>query len=459
MAFSAAAQVGALDIGSVLKIVSTNGVYNQLSEESDMWKMILKMKTALPEGRQIQYLLQDSYGPAAVQNLPRTAGDFPAAQRVGLQEGIAYFKDYGLTIEVQNTIMNKALSEMSAYEKNVLQMEIDAKIMAAARQKSAELYGDGTGVIGIISGTPTISGGKITVTLNTATANNDRSHIGWMEEKDHLKIYTSAGVSHNEVNGGTAAAYFQIDSIDEDNDQVVLAAYNSSGAQITITSLSGSDVADGDYMVRKGENNQDWSAISTSNDYANVGYALVGLGSLSQNDGRLVNAITHNASIGGTRNDVNGAQIDSKHFQSVLSKVKRRVGKNRYQYKFAFMWDEVYDALLEQSETDRRFQTLEDGTRGFKKLGYQHGKNFVEFVTDEFCPKKRIYLPPESKEVLEFRGTDFEFVEPNKGQRFHLANASSGQGHARAVQAYMEGSGLLLTRHSKALAVIEDFVS
>lgn len=458
MAFSAISQVGSLDIGTVLKIVSTNGVYNQLSEASDMWKMILKQKVGLPEGRQVRYNLMDDYGVSAVQSLPSSAGDYPTANRVGLNEGIAYFKDYALTVGVQNTIVNKALSEMSAYEKNVLQMEIDAKATAAARIKSGELYRDGTGVLGIISGTPTISGGKITVTLNTSSANGDRSHIGWFEAKDRLRCFTSAGADHNDVNGGTASSYLQVDSVDEANNTMVLAAYDSADAQITITSLSGDDVADGDYLIRLGGNAQDWSAIST-NDYANIGYDLVGLGSLAQDDGRKVHNITHTGALGGTRKDVSGAQIDSKHFQQVLSLVKRRVGKSRYPYKYAFMWDEVYDALIEQSETDRRFQTLDDATRGFKKLGYQHGKNFVEFVTDEFCPKSRIYLPPESKEVLEFRGTDFEHVAPNGSDKFHLANASSGVGHSRQVQMYMEGSGVLLSRHPAAIACIENFVS
>lgn len=454
MTFAAISQVGSLDIGSVLKIVSTNGVYNQLSDESEMWKMVLKKKTAKPEGRQIQYSLQSHYGPAAVQNLPASAGDYPAAQRVGLVEGTAYFKDYGLTVEVQNSIINKALSELSAYEKNVLQMELDSKITVAARLKSAELYGDGTGVIGVVSSIAD-TGANTVITLNVATSVADRSHIGWMQQNDRLKIYSTAGAAHDLAVSSGTVAYYEIISADEAANTITVSPRSSAGA--ALTSNGAGTVVAGDYITRLSANAQDWSLITASTDYANVGYDLVGLGSLSQNDGRLVNGITQTGSLGGTRLDGAAAQIDSKHFQKALSQVKRRVGKTRYAYKFAFMWDEVYDALLEQSETDRRIMALEDGTRGFKRLGYQHGKSFVEFCTDEFCPKQRIYLPPDSKEVMEFRGTDFESVEPNKGQKFQLANASSGSGHSRAVQSYMEGSGVLLSRHPAALAVIEDF--
>jgi len=66
MAYSAQNFVSNIDIGTFLKIYSSNGVYNNLSTNSDMWKFFLKLKARNPEGRQLKYLLRKSYGAAAV---------------------------------------------------------------------------------------------------------------------------------------------------------------------------------------------------------------------------------------------------------------------------------------------------------------------------------------------------------------------------------------------------------
>ena len=48
----------------------------------------------------------------------------------------------------------------------------------------------------------------------------------------------------------------------------------------------------------------------------------------------------------------------------------------------------------------------------------QHGE-FIRRDADEFCRKDRIYFIP-NNEVLQFYGSDFDFVQPNPGQKFHL---------------------------------------
>jgi hypothetical protein len=448
--------VGNIDIGKFLKIYSTNGVYNNLSEASEMWKMWMKLKARDPGGREVKYLLRTGYGPAAVQSLPAgSSGDYPTGQRSDLVEGTAQYKEFGLTVNIPRNLLNKTGNDLLQYADPITE-EMDAKSIAAARVMSAETQGDGSGAIGVISGAPTISSGRLIVSLSTTSANAGRSHVGWFMEQDWLKCASTAGAAQTPTVGAGTFDHFRVESRDDDADTITISARDSSDTELTITALN--NVGDTDLLYRYGTTPQDLTAIST-NDYNTLSECLVGLESLLAADGRKVNGVTHSGAVSGTRRSVGGNAIDSSDFQKVLSTAKRRAGRGRYKYKYAWMFDTVYDALVESRETDRRFQSVEDGARGVKKLGYQHANDFVEFMPDEFVSKQRIWILPESKEVLELHGKDFQMVEPNPGQKFHLKTSSTGAGHSRQMQAYMEGSAVVIVKHAAACAVIENFTA
>jgi hypothetical protein len=462
MAFTAAGNVSALTLGNLLKIYSTNGIYSNLSDASEIWKYFMKQKAGQASGRQLQYMLRTSFGPASVQSLPAdSSGDYPLGQRSGLSEGIAQYKEFGLTVNIPRNLLNKTGAELLQYAEPVTE-ELDSKAIAAARVMSLEMLGDGSGVIGVCS---TFA---VDTTLNTLTAqlsltsaNAERSHVGWFMEDDKIKFATTAGVAHATTNNaGSTPAYWKVISRDEDLDKIVFKAYTVNDALIPLTTatVGATDPASGDLCYRIGTTANDTTAIST-NDYNTLSECLVGLPSLVADDGRKVNGITMTGAVSGSKRDSGGAAIDSSDFQKVLSKAKRRVGRNRYKYKNAWMYDTVYDALVESRETDRRFQSVDDGARGVKKLGYQHGNDFVEFCPDEFISKQRVWILPESKDVLQFYGKDFETVEPNPGQKFHLKTSSTGAGHARQMNTYMEGSAVVICRHPAAIAWIANFTA
>lgn len=460
MAYSSQSFVGNIDIGKFLKIYSTNGVYNNLSEASEMWKMFMKLKARDPGGREVKYLLRTGYGPAAVQSLPAgSSGDYPEGQRSGLAEGTAQYKEFGLTVNIPRNLLNKTGNDLLQYADPITE-EMDAKSIAAARVMSAEMQGDGSGSIGVVASiSVSTANDSITIGLSTTSANGGKSHVGWFMEDDRIKFAAQGGTAHGTINNtATTVAYWQVQSRNDEADTVTLQPYSAAGALIDITTatLGATDPTAADSMYRIGTTAQDLTAIST-NDYNTLSECLVGLESLLAADGRKVNGITHTGAVSGTRRDVGGAAIDSSDFQKVLSTAKRRAGRGRYKYKYAWMFDTVYDALVESRETDRRFQSVEDGARGVKKLGYQHANDFVEFMPDEFVSKQRIWILPESKEVLELHGKDFQMVEPNPGQKFHLKTSSSGAGHSRQMQAYMEGSAVVIVKHAAAGAVLENF--
>ncbi len=154
-------------------------------------------------------------------------------------------------------------------------------------------------------------------------------------------------------------------------------------------------------------------------------------------------------STAGTSLDAGGNPIDVSHIQRVMSNVKTNVGQDRYNWKMMIMAPHTYDAFVESRETDRRFNTMEDGARGTKKIMYQHQNDSLECYTSEYCPPKRIYILPESKageKVLEFHGSDFETVKGEDMSSFHLKPGASG-GFVNTMVSYLNAVGVMICKH------------
>lgn len=451
MTFANVSVTGDNTLGKYLKIVSQNGVYGQLSEQSVMWKNILKKKKGPAEGRQLNYLLRSAYGMAAAQFVGVSgAVSYPDAHKATLNEGTAYYKDFALTIEVERTLIAKALSDMSKYGAPLAE-EMKCKTVAMARMLSAAVYQDGTGRIGEVSSAAVVNTTQLSVVLKSGTA--DAGFIGWLEYGDKIKCVSTAGAAQVPTLASGTHSYFTVESVDRPNNTIVLNSYDSTGTLLDIDAAN--QVGAGDYFIRIGITGQDYAGISSSTDYGLSSEAFVGLHSLTEDDNRKVNGINLTGAIKGTRVGCNANPIDSQHFQQLMSRVKVAVGEGTYKWTDAIMAPEVLDALVESRETDRRFTSIQDAKRGVAQLGYVHGKDTLMFKTDEYCPIQRVYVVPEG-DVLQFRGSDFEFVRPEGGQKFFLRPNTSG-GHYRQIRAYMEGDGLILCVHPQAIGVLEDF--
>lgn len=447
----AAAKASDLTLGNYLKIVSKGAVYNNLSEDSPVWEMIKKIKKGPAEGRELRYLLRTAYGSAAVGFVAVNGGAYPTGSQATIVEGIAQYKDFALTVEVERTLIAKAISDFSRYGEPLAE-ELRSKSIAMSRILSAAAYADGTGVIAEASGAGTITGGDITMPIEAATT--AKGFVGWIEVGDHVHVVDPDGTIQTPTLSSGTYAHYTVVSKDRGTPNVVLSAENTAGSDLTVTVTN---IADGDFLVRgstAADVFQDLSSIG-STDFNTLSNAFVGLDALTKNDGSVVHGITLNTSVGGTRRSVGGNPIDSQDFQQLMSQVKIAVGANRYKYSMAMMSWETMDALVESRETDRRFNSIMDDKRGVARLGYVHGKDTLMFESDEFCPKQRIYCLPEG-DVLQFHGSDFEFVQPENGQKFFLKPNSSG--HDRTIRAYMEGDGSLISVHNGGMGVIEDFV-
>lgn len=434
------AQTANIPLGLLIQIAFSNGVRNQISTDFRDYEMVKRAKVANSLARELRFMFQTSLGTAAIQYAnPGTASRaFPTAQYVSTQEYSAVLKELNATLELDYAIFDRARKNPEKYAEP-LQLELESKMSAAKRRLAADLYGDGTGVLGTISAASAISGGKTTITLNTA----GRGHVGLFEYGDLIVAKTTAGAA----SATAVTSVWSVESKDRDNNQVVLALVSGTSAAPSAAEV----------LYRAGQ--PSFPNLGSPGDYGTVSDVIAGLDSLVANDGRLVHGITMSGVTGGTHYDAGGNPLDVKHIQKLMSNVKLAVGQDRYRWKMLTMAPESHATLIESRETDRRFQTVEDNKRGVKYFAYVHGNDVLECTESEFVPQNKIYCLPETKageKVIEFHGSDFETVKGQDMTDWHL---KVDTGYRNAMVSYLQASGVLICKHPQSVGVIKNFTN
>ena len=145
MAFS---NIDNQNLGKFLQIAFSEGIRNQISRDFRDWEYIKREKVADPQGREIRFFFQKSFGPSAVQyRNPNFSSSFPSAQQVSTQENTAVFKELDATVEIEYNMWKRAKISGNVRYAEPLAVEIESKLVALKRQMSKDLYGDGTGVL------------------------------------------------------------------------------------------------------------------------------------------------------------------------------------------------------------------------------------------------------------------------------------------------------------------------
>lgn len=447
--------VDQLNLGLLLQIVFSDGVRNQISNDYRDWELIKRAKVGSSLARELRFTIQKSFGPAAIQyRNPGVSGRaYPTAQQISTQELTAKFKEIEATIELEYSLWDRARKTPQKYAEP-LALEIQAKSSASKKRLAADLYGDGTGVIGTID-SASISSGQVVITLSNA--NSARGHVGFFEYYDNLIHYDADGTAGSAVtlSSGTFS-HWQVRIKDRINNQVTLQAIDTTGAEQAVSVFS--PVA-GELFYRIGQGTIPDLTGSIA-DYALATEVMAGLESLTANDGRVVHGMTMSGPTAGTRMSAGGNAIDTSYIQRLLSQVKTAVGGDRYTWKMMNMAPETFDALMESAEPDRRFGVKDDPRRGGKTFTYQHQNDSLECYTSEYIGQKRIWLMPEAKtseKVLEYHGSDFEPVKAGSNDEFRLKSGANG--YVNAVVSYLFAVGVLICKHPAAIGVLEDFTN
>lgn len=454
MAFS---NVDNLNLGKFLQIAFSEGIRNQISRDFRDWEYVKREKVQDPQGREIRFFFQKSLGPSAVQyRNPNFSSSFPSSQQVSTQENTAVFKELDATIEIEYNLWKRAQKSKDSRYAEPLAVEMESKLVALKRQLSKDLYSDGTGVLGQLAASAvTVESGMLRVQL--ATTDAARGHVGFFEYDELVILRAADGTASDlDTNLATEPVYFKVIERNRANDTVLLQGLDANLAAVTVASISVQPAAGEVIYKYEQPTIPDLGAIS---DYGTVTEVIPGLASLAAADGRVIHGITMSGSTKGTEHNAGAVQIDVSHLEAVMNDVKINVGGGSYAWKMALMAPEVYSQFVESRETDRRFNSVEDATRGVRRFIYQHREDAIELYASEYCPKKRIYILPEAKsgqgKVIESHMTDFEPVKAPNGSEYHLKPGANG--HDRKIVSYMEGYGTLICKHPAAIAVIRNF--
>lgn len=450
------AKIESLNLGAFLQIAYGEGIRSQISQDYRDWEMVRQLRKGAPDGRQFNFMFQKSYGPAAVQYRGVTEAAFPRGQQITTSEHTATYKEIDATIEIEWNLWNRARKSPSKYAEP-LAMEIQSKTIAAKRRMAADLYGDGTGVVGTADGAATDNAAADRTVVKVSDADDARGHLGFFEYSDLLVPYTQAGVAvAPTLASGTFYAY-RVVSKNRRQGEVTLEPVDSNYQVVDLTS---SNIADTNVFYRIGQQTKPNLTSIGSADYGTLTEVWAGLETLAAADGRVVHGITMEGSSAGTQlDDGVAATLDVDHLQEILDDLKLNVGQSAYSYKKAISAPESIRGLLATREDKRQFQTVEDNKRGIKFFAYVHGNDTVELQTSEFCPKRRLWVLPEAKngnKVLECHSTDFEAVKINDSGEFHLKPANGG-GHERKVATYMESMMAMICNHPAAIGCVRNF--
>ena len=453
--------VDSLNLGLILQIAFSQGVRTQISKAFPDWEMVNRMRISNTLARELRFMFQSSFGPAAVQfaNPGTTNRAFPASQQASISENTAKLKEIDVTVEIEHSLWERASKSPEKYAEP-LALEMDGKQTAAKRLIASLLYGDGSGVM------CQATSASSTATAVTVTVKETEAGIGCIGNLQFNDLLVACALASTpRVPTFTASTGFyawRVKSRNRRTGLAVLEPVNSAG--VALVDLTASNIVNTDVFYRVGQ--------STISDVPNLSGAIAdwgafttifpGLESLTADDGRIVHGITMSGSSAGTRLDNGTALIDTNAIHGLLDDVKVNVGEGSYAYKMLCMSPETQRAFIESRETDRRFISATDGTRGTPSFKYIHRNDTLELYVSEFIKKTRCYALPEGKgkdaKVLEFWGTDFATVKGQGTGDFHLKPSASG-GHVNMMVSYMRAYNTLICKHPAAIGVLTNFAT
>jgi len=475
MAFSFSNVTG-LDHGILLDIVFTKGVRDQISQDFAEFKLVQSIRNKEATPRALTYKVLTHRGPSRVQYMnPGSSSEaMPAGQKVGISEHTAYFKELAATIEVDSNLIQR-LNATQAKAADELALEMDNTVLDVRRKICRDFYGDGTGLIVRAKSVVVTDGaagtGKVTVTAaapgETVDSLATYGSITFLEEGMVLAIATKAGAAVN-VSGETAAASIYgwlVSNVDVDAGTFVVKPVNSSYAPLAIDAASGTanQIVDNFvagtcfYDLCQVGAFPDQTGLSAV-DYGTASKSIVGIESLSANDGRIVNGLTMSGIFAGSVHSASSV-ITIDMFQSALSKAKRRVGQSAASWNNIMLHDRSWDVLVLSIEDDRRFYADDSAARGSRSFKFQHGKDSLELVVSEFCPINRAFALPTNVKggaAVQFHCTDMVSQKsPDGGSPWHR-QMTSGSYNKRFV-AFESGYMQLVASQPAAIVAIKGF--
>lgn len=454
--------------GSVLQTIFTGSVNVNANRSFPEMDTIRQLRISKSQAREVKYMIETALGYAAAQaRNPGTANRaFPAGQAVDLSEKTAQFKEFDVTVEVPQQVVDAEKESPEKYE-SLLALELQAKSIVTSRLTVCKFYLDGTGVHGTAASAANVgtlaTTGQVAVTMDIA--DTKRGHAGCFEIGDVYVPKQNDGTTRT-VSGSPSATVYGYKVLSRNHRTQVVTFQIVDSSYAAITGVTNTNIAATDVFYRVGQPTGgtygsagiDLTAIT---DYDTVSEDMVGLESFAAADGRVVAGITMSGATAGTQYDHGGVAISTDALEQLLSDGDIACGNGVFSYNVGTMHPLTRSALIRERETDRRFVTATDNKRGVNFLAFQHEDHTLRLVGREFCHPKRIYCLPTPKgndraKPLALIGSDFKPVLlPGSSSEWYLKATSSG--YVAVFQSFMHARRLMINTYPASILMARNF--
>ena len=454
----AVSEVTALTHGEALKIFFTDGVFVQVNEAFEDFKLLKRFKVdsaASVGSRQINWEIVSDLGIGAVgfPNVGRSGSDFIAAQQSSSSEKTAYLRELQATVEVEEGLVSRALKSREQRYFEPLELEAKLKRLGMMKRLAFALYQGGIGVIGEISSVNVNSAVANQAVVTLQQTDTDIGFVGGFELNDRVVHKAAAGTAGTAptISAGTFD-YWLVKNKDRDAGTVTLAPVNTLGTTVNVSAWAPA-AGEAIYPDSQGTFPNTGSVTDWGTETDNI----VGLESWSADDSRTVFGVAMTGATKGSRYSASGSPIDPKHLQRGISRAKNTAGEGLYKYSMLQMAPETEDALIEGREADRYFASVGDKSRGISgRFSYRHRGDALEVYSSEYVPSKRIYSVPQ--DVLQFHSTDIEPIKAQNGDILHLKPSANG-GHVNMFDMYLRGFMQIVCVKPSAIMCVHDFLN
>lgn len=424
------------------------------------WDMIKKLKATDPLARSLVFRVVSSLGYAAAGagRSPGAKYSFPRASLSRVPEFSANYKEKATTIALSYSLYQQAQLAKSAKALEPLALEMTSKATAEARIMAAEFWLDGTGVRATVTSVDetAIASGRIVVQLTDT--DTTRGHASCCELGDILYARSILGAARLPTGGAAATFYGYLVVAKNRFTQQVTLDFVDSNENVIVPTASNLVATDVFYRVDGQETWANLTSNATVGDYGTATEIMPGIESIASADGRTTFGMTSTGAFASAHVDVGTDALDAIMIDRALGEAQDRMGEGRFKYKQMIMDDPSHRQLIDSRETDRRFNTFQDKTRGTTYFAYQHRTQNVRAVVSEYV-RRRVWFLPEGnagEKVLEYHGTDWTQVKLPNGNSQFLNPATDGRLTNEMAQ-FKTQRGVLIDRVPGAIACIRNY--
>jgi hypothetical protein len=466
MTFSAVGSVTAKILGQTLFLHQQQGFTSLVNNDIKDWASLEAIMDPTGVGAKgFQYALEPARNPSNAQVVNPSTRDRRMIS--GDADDIVTVEASSKVLEVVATfdddVYLRAMMDPSEAHVQPLQLAMWNQTVNQKEHLLKQYYMDGSGVQATVSSV-SVGSGVAVITLHNAY--DKAGNVIFIQENQKLVAYSTAGAAHDMVPASDTIAYYLVTNVDHENNQITVAAKNSSGSALTISSNAA--VVDGDVLYNYGDEAQggpfDISNAATV-DYGKMLYSP-GLPSLGAADGRLVYGLTMSGKYAGSQVNLAGAALDSKAVTKLFSRLDRAVGESKYDYPFLKCSHNVFKYLIDSDEGKVMFQPGQRMSGG-KGIFVDYGDYSTELVRRRFVPDTVIWAEPKlnaamaapgglSKPVLQLKFSGFDFITDPQDNKIFRQKLVSGN-RVEAWECHMKTFYGFCASQSAAIGSITNF--